>query len=622
MKRTARARMRFLLGAFLSLAGVAMLYAGHAFSANFPSCFLLGLSVMTGGMVLLWLGQDGEGGLPAILLFGLVLRLAFLPWPGNIAGTASLPVGPLSDLVSWAVSCTGAPVITPKLLAVGCDIGVLWLLLVALGEYRMELRHGWLYAAHPLPVLLLAGEEQFLPFVVLPLFAGFLALQRGHVRRGLLLVGLAAAIDVSMLLLLPFALRHCPKNQGPLVLLPLALTFFFDDGFPVHLTSLASFFEAGTFNSLVQIVSAMLLPTAAVAIAGALAFAFGYLALWVLDGHRLRSAMLVLGLLLLCSPIVPPWYFTVILPFAVLFRSRPWLVLTATAPFMLLVVLHPEGPGQWQQPLWLAALEFVPFLAVILASLGRRSPLAPASFAPPTRLSILLPVRNEAANLGECLAAMVIPPAIPAEILVIDGGSSDNTLALAQTDGRVRTLRSAPGRGTQLAAGYRAARGDLLVVVHADGRLGPETIERIWRHCTDHPHVAGGACTARYSHPARRFRFSEAVNDLRVLCLGIAFGDQVQFFRRAAIAPEKFPDYRLMEDIELSLQIQQAGALTLLATPVVASHRRFEKVGPVRNTLEVIALFTSYLVLRSCGLVRDKGDAFYRYYYGRKRGKV
>ncbi len=599
-----------------------MLYAGQASSANFPLWFLLGLSAMTGGMVLLWLGQQGESDLPAMLLFGLVLRLAFLPWSGNIAGTVSVPAGLLPDLVAWAASCTGAPVIAPKLLVVGCDIGVLWLLLAALGEYRMELRHGWLYAAHPLPALLMVGQEQFLPLVVFPLFAGFLALHWGHVRRGLLLVGLTAAIDPSMLLLFPFALRRTPKNQWPLVLLPLALTFFFDHDFPAHLTTLAHFGEAGTFNSLMQIVGAMMLPAAAVAIVGAAAFALGYLALWLLDGHRLRSVMLVPGLLLLCSPIVPPWCFSVILPFAILFRSRPWLVLTATAPLIFLVVPHPGMPGQGQQPLWLAALEFAPFLTMLLVSVGRRSPLAPAYFVPPTRLSILLPVRNEEANLGECLAAIVIPPAIPAEILVIDGGSSDDTLALARTDGRVRTLYSTPGRGTQLAAGYRVARGDLLVVVHADCRLGPKTIEKIWQHCTDHPHVAGGACTARYSHPARRFRFSEAVNDLRVLWLGIAFGDQVQFFRRAAIAPEKFPDYRLMEDIELSLQIQQAGALTLLPTPVVASHRRFEKVGAVRNTLEVMTLFTSYLLLRSCGLVRDKGEAFYRYYYGIKTGKV
>ncbi len=614
--------MRFLGGAFLSLSGVAMLYAGHVLPAAFPPWFFLGLSAMTGGMVLLWLGRAGEGDVPAMVILGVVLRLAFLPWPGNITGSASVPAGPLPDLVSWVASWTGYPVLAPKLLAVGCDIGVLWLLLGALGRYRMDLRHGWLYAAHPLSALLLVGEAQFLPFVVLPLFAGFLALQRGHVRPGLLLVGLAAAFDAALLLLLPFALRHTPKHQKPLVLLPLALAFFGDDRFPAQLTSLASFGEAGTFNSFVRIVGTMILPEAAVAIAGAAVFALGYLALWVLDGHRLRSAMLVLGLLLLFSPVVPPSTVAVILPFAVLFRSRPWLVLTVTAPLMLPVVLHPEMSCPGQQPPWLVVLGFVPFLAVLLASLGRRSPCAPANFAPPTRLSVLLPVRNEAANIGECLAAIGIPPAIPAEILVIDGGSNDDTMALAQIDWRVRTLCSAPGRGTQLAAGYRAARGDLLVVVHADCRLGPATIGRIWQHCTDHPHVAGGACTARYSHPARRFRFSEAVNDLRVLWFGIAFGDQVQFFRRAAIAPEEFPDYRLMEDIELSLRIQRAGALTLLPTPVVASHRRFEKVGAARNTLEVIVLFTSYLVLRSCGLVRDKGEAFYRYYYGVKTGKI
>jgi hypothetical protein len=609
MEGTARARMRFLGGAFLSLAGVAMLLAGQGFSGNFPPWFLLGLSAMTGGMVLFWLGQEGEGGQPALLLSGLVLRLAFLPWFTHSDPSSSTLTGPLVKLIFWAVGHFGDPALAVKLLVVGCDMGVLWLLLAIFKKYKIELRHGWLYAAHPLPTLILVGGGHLEPVLVLPLFAGFLALHCGHLRRGILLVGLAAAIDTSMLLLLPFALRHLPKRQGLLVLLPLGLTLILGGDFPAHIPALAHF---GT----------MIFPGAA-AIAGTAVFVIGYLTLWALDGHRLRTVMLVLGLLLLSDPVVPPWYFAAILPFAVLFRSCPWLVLTATAPFMLLTALYlPPESGQWQQPHWLVALEFVPFLAVFLASLGRRSPLAPVNFAPPTALSILLPVRNEAANLGECLAAIAVPPAIPAEILVIDGGSDDDTLALAETDGRVRTLRSAAGRGIQLAAGYRAARGDLLVVVHADCRLGPATIETIWRHCTGHPHVAGGACTARYSHPARRFRFSEAVNDLRVLWLGIAFGDQVQFFRRAAIAPDKFPDYRLMEDIELSLLIQRAGALTLLPTPVVASHRRFEKVGSARNTFEVIAFFTSYLVLRSCGLIRDKGEAFYRCYYRIKMGKV
>jgi len=116
-----------------------------------------------------------------------------------------------------------------------------------------------------------------------------------------------------------------------------------------------------------------------------------------------------------------------------------------------------------------------------------------------------------------------------------------------------------------------------------------------------------------------RFRLTEILNDLRVLLFGIAFGDQVQFFRRSAISPEAFPDYRLMEDIELSIKTRHAGALAFIRTPVYASYRRWERVGYTRNTLQVISLFSLYMILRSIGMVRDKGEAFYRYYYGTRK---
>lgn len=243
-------------------------------------------------------------------------------------------------------------------------------------------------------------------------------------------------------------------------------------------------------------------------------------------------------------------------------------------------------------------------------------PKAPVSFATPRAVSILLPVRNEGRNIQDCLRQIQFPLGIEGEIVVIDGGSTDDTLHWATQDPRVHVVQSPPGRGTQIAKGYDAAQGDLLIIVHADSRLSHDTVTRIWEHCQQNPHVAGGACTARYEHPSWRFRFSEFLNDMRVLWFGIAFGDQVQFFRRAAVLPQDFPDYKLMEDIELSLRIQHAGELALVRTKIIASHRRWEKVGYTRNTVEVIGLSVLFLLLRSMGLVRDKGAWFYRFYYG------
>lgn len=646
----------FSCGAVLSLVGACLLYACLPLDAGFAPAFFCGLAAMTAGMLLLQHFHPPKMGLKTILLFALILRIFFLFWSHNsdvnryvwegqmqnvglnpylIAPSAleTAPFrnlvwegvnfkdypslyGPLAQLIFRAAALTSCPAIALKGVFLACDMAVLWLLLYALQKHGISRRHGWLYAAHPLPLLLLIGEGHLEPLLIMPLFAGLLAIHLGHAGRGLLLVGLATVVKISPAMLFPFILRGAPKKTWPLLFLPLCLWLPFGDGFFAHFKVLTTFTSSGTFNSLAQTLSETLLPHTAASTGAAAVCILGYCTLWVLDLQLLRSTLLLLGLLLLCSPVVHPWYFAMLLPFAVLSRSLPWLVLCTTATSLLYVTFHFIITEDWQLPAWLFYLEFIPFFIALAFSACRPSPpLTPVSFAKPTYLSILLPVYNEEANLKECLNAIAIPAGIPAEILVIDGGSTDDTLALAASDKRVRRLKSPPGRGTQIAAGYRQAQGDLLIIIHADTRLGPDTVKDIWDHCTDNGHVAGGACTARYNHPALRFRVTETLNDLRVLWCGIAFGDQVQFFRRAAIAPEAFPDYRLMEDIELSIKTHHAGALAFVRTKVFASHRRWEKVGYSRNTLQVITLFTMYMILRSLGLVRDKGEAFYRYYY-------
>ncbi len=662
VKKSRNARVLFFGGTILSFGGAGLLIACQPLREGFEPWFFLGLAGMAAGMILLWQGQSDKRGLLTMLFFALVLRLIFLAWPHNSdlnryiwegqiqnvglnpyliapSSPATEPFrnaiwngvnhknspslyGPLAQLVFRVAAHSPDPASTLKGFFLICDLGVLCLLLLALEKSAMPRHHGWLYAAHPLPPLLLVGEGHLEPLLILPLFAGLLAIHWRRYGWGLLLFSLASTVKISMVILLPFIVRRMPKKVLPLMLLPLCLWLPFGDGFLSHLKTLGDFAGTEPFNSLAYLLGDMFFPTTRAGVSGPVIFALGFCFIYALDLHHLRAALLLLGLYLLCSPVVHPWYFAILLPLAVLYRSLPWLVLSTTASLLLYVTLRFSMSGDWHVPAWLTALEFIPFLIAFLYSAGHgRSPLAPIYFPPPTRLSVLIPVYNEAENLSQCLESIVIPSEIPAEIIVIDGGSKDNTMALAKDDLRTRSIASSPGRGTQIAAGYRVATGDLLIIVHADTRLGPDTIKDIWQYCTTHIHVAGGACPARYRHPSLRFRLTELLNNLRVRWLGIAFGDQVQFFRRGAIAPENFPDYRLMEDIELSLMTQQAGALAFVDTPVFASHRRWERVGYSRNTLQVISLFSIYLFLRSLGLVRDKGEAFFRYYYGSKRGK-
>lgn len=650
-------RLCFASGITLSLIGIALLFLGQSFGEEPTPMFLGGLIAMTCGMLLLHRCQGRASSLPVILLVALSLRLLFLPWPHNSdlnrylwegrmqrvglnpyltapADDVTLAYrdsiweninhpdypavyGPAAQLLFRIAVLTPSAAVALKLLFLACDLAILLLLVGTLRRYRMEPRHAWLYAAHPLPPLLLIGEGHLEPLLVLPLLAGLLALQLRRHRLGLILFASAMTVKFSLVVLAPFVLRMVRPHLWPWAALPLLLWLPFGEGFLAHLSTLARFSQAETFNSLAISLLSTLLPMETARMASMAVFVLGLLILWLLDPPPLSLPLSVLGLLLLTSPIVHPWYLAMLLPFAVLQRSLPWLILATTAPLLLLVTKVFVATGHWQTPTWLLTLEFLPFVAAVALGLRRRNDIAPAWFAPPTSLSVLIPVLNEEANLPGCLQSIVLPREITTEIVVIDGGSSDRTRQLAEADPRVRLISSTGGRGTQLAAGYLAARCDLVVIVHGDSRFGPTTLDEILEHCHSHPHVAGGACRGRYRHVSGRLRLVELLNDLRMLWTGIAFGDQAQFFRRQALGPEEFPDFKLMEDVELSLRLRRRGALSLLPTTVSVSSRRWQKVGYLGNTLQVLFFCGLFLLLRSLGATSDKGERFYRWYYGK-----
>jgi Glycosyl transferase family 2 len=641
----------------LTLVGIVLLFLGQFSQGLLTPMFLGGLVAMVCGMLLLHRCQGRAASLPVILLVALIIRLLFVPWPHNSdlnrylwegrmqqvglnpyltapAAEETLPYrdgvwqdinhpdypavyGPAAQLVFRLALLTPSPAVALKLIFLSCDLTILLLLVTTLRRYRMEVRLAWLYAAHPLPPLLLIGEGHLEPLLVLPLFAALLALQLRHHRLGLILFSLAITVKVSLVVLVPFVLRIVRPRLWPWAALPLLLWLPFGEGFPSHLSTLARFSQSEPFNSFALTLLSPLLPMETARMASVAVFILGLLILWLLDPPPLVLPLSVLSLLLLTSPIVHPWYLAMLLPFAVFQRSLPWLVLATTALPLLLVIKVYAATGHWHTPTWLLTLEFLPFVAAVALCLRRRSDVAPAWFTPPTSLSVLIPVLNEEANLSGCLQSIVLPRGIAAEIVVVDGGSSDGTRQLAEADPRVRLISSAGGRGTQLSAGYMAARGDLLVIVHGDSRFGPTTLDEILEHCRSHPHVAGGACRGRYRQVTGRLRLVEHLNDLRVLWAGIAFGDQAQFLRRQALGPEEFPDFKLMEDVELSLRLRRRGALSLLATTVSASSRRWQKVGYLGNTLQVLFLCGLFLLLRSLGATSDKGDRFYRWYYGK-----
>ncbi|MBL9126350.1 MAG: TIGR04283 family arsenosugar biosynthesis glycosyltransferase, partial [Verrucomicrobiales bacterium] len=195
-------------------------------------------------------------------------------------------------------------------------------------------------------------------------------------------------------------------------------------------------------------------------------------------------------------------------------------------------------------------------------------------------ISAVVPVWNEAENLAETIGRLRRVPEL-AEILVVDGGSTDGTPELAQRLG-CRVLRAARGRGAQLRTGALAARGDVVWMVHADTWVEPDAGAAMLR-CLRDPLVAGGGFWKRFADAPWFMRGSRFRCWLRLVWSGRVLGDQALFVRRAAL--EKVggvPELPLMEEVELCRRLKAVGRLALAGAPVATSMRRFRRRGIVR----------------------------------------
>lgn len=197
------------------------------------------------------------------------------------------------------------------------------------------------------------------------------------------------------------------------------------------------------------------------------------------------------------------------------------------------------------------------------------------------KLSIVMPALNEAASIGSVLTALQPLRERGHEVIVVDGGSSDHTAALA-TRWADAVLDAACGRATQMNAGAAAARHAVLLFLHADTRLPPQADALIQRAVG-----AGwmwGRFDVRIEGRAPMLRVVAALMNLRSRLSGIATGDQAIFVTRAAFENVGgFPLQPLMEDIELSRRLKRLGRPACLRERVRTSGRRWEQRGVWRT---------------------------------------
>lgn len=221
------------------------------------------------------------------------------------------------------------------------------------------------------------------------------------------------------------------------------------------------------------------------------------------------------------------------------------------------------------------------------------------------KISVVIPTLNEEAYiraaLVNCRSDLV------AERIVVDGGSSDDTVGVARTSGAI-VVRSPRGRAVQMNLGATHSSGSVLLFLHCDTSL-PEgfglEIARIFQDRS----VLAGAFQLRIAGSARALRLIEKAVYFRSRFFNLPYGDQALFIRRETFYRlGGFKDVPIMEDFEMARRLRRVTHIGLSQLAVTTSARRWEKLGPWKTTAINQLLIAGYLV----GIPPERLLRFYR----------
>ena len=198
------------------------------------------------------------------------------------------------------------------------------------------------------------------------------------------------------------------------------------------------------------------------------------------------------------------------------------------------------------------------------------------------KISVIIPALNEAANIASTIASAQNAP--NAEVLVVDGGSTDGTVEIARSAG-AKVLNSKPGRACQMNVGAAAATGDILLFLHADTIL-PDNYDRLAKLSLSSENTVCGAFELKLDSAGMWFNIVEKTANFRARRFSLPYGDQGIFIRRDLFnSIGVYKDMPIMEDVELVQRLRRKGKIAIVPVPVQTSSRRYTKLGPLRTLI-------------------------------------
>ncbi len=196
-------------------------------------------------------------------------------------------------------------------------------------------------------------------------------------------------------------------------------------------------------------------------------------------------------------------------------------------------------------------------------------------------LSVIIPALNEAKHIESSIRSA---RSKDSEVIVVDGGSSDNTVALAEYAG-ARVLKSQHGRSSQQNHGARIANGKVLLFLHADTILPEGYVDPVFEALMD-PLTTIGAFRFKTDGDSLTMRFISFMTNLRARYLKLPYGDQGLFIRKSLFqSTGGFPEVLIAEDLFLVKALSKKGRVRIVPADIVTSARRWQEIGVARTIL-------------------------------------
>lgn len=219
-------------------------------------------------------------------------------------------------------------------------------------------------------------------------------------------------------------------------------------------------------------------------------------------------------------------------------------------------------------------------------------------------ISVIIPILNEAKILNETLSRLQ-PESVNHELIIVDGGSTDESVNIAEKYGKV--IVAERGRAKQLNAGASDASGDILLFLHADVWLETGALKAV--ETTVSSGYVGGGFLQKIDGKNLLYRLIEKTADMRGKYQKVFYGDSGIFVRRDIFKRiGGFPDVPIMEELGFSKQLRRFGKTKMVKPHIHISARRWETNGIIRTTIRNWYIKTLY----HCGYSLEQLAKMYR----------